>query len=52
MVLFATGHMVEGAGGGRAAGGDGLQARVINVSTIKPLDEAAILAAAARFPLL
>ena len=37
---------VARAGGGRGARRRGLRARVLNVSTIKPLDEAAIIAAA------
>ncbi len=53
VTLFATGHMVckalEAAGLLAQAG---IQARVINVSTIKPLDEAVVLKAASETPLL
>jgi transketolase len=51
--LLATGHMVVKAlEAAELLAKDGIRARVINVSTIKPLDEAAVLAAARETGLL
>jgi len=49
VVIFATGHIVGKALDAAAQlSQDGIDAGVINVATIKPLDEAAVLEAAAR----
>jgi transketolase len=51
--LFATGHMVwKALNAADLLAGGGIEAQVINVSTIKPLDEEAVRAAANRAPLL
>ena len=53
VALFATGHMVWMAlQAADLLAQKGVDATVINVSTIKPLDEAAVLAAARSVPLL
>ena len=53
VTLFATGHMTAKAiEAAEILAQAGIQARVINVSTIKPLDEAAVLQAARETPLL
>jgi transketolase len=47
VVVFATGHMVaKSLDAAELLAQDGIQARVVNVSTIKPLDREAVLAAA------
>jgi transketolase len=47
VAIFATGHMVaKSLDAAELLAGDGIQARVVNVSTIKPLDRQAVLAAA------
>lgn len=51
--LFATGHMVcKALEAADWLAGDGIQARVVNVSTLKPLDAAAVRAAAADVALV
>ena len=53
VAIFATGHMTwKALEAAELLAADRIEARVINVSTIKPLDEAAVRDAAARFPLL
>jgi transketolase len=53
VTLFATGHMVcKALDAAEVLAQSGIQARVINVSTIKPLDEACVLQAARETPLL
>ena len=49
VMLVATGHLVwESLQAAEALEAEGISAEVINVATIKPLDEAAILASAAK----
>ena len=49
VTLIATGHMVwESLQAAEALEAEGISAEVINVATIKPLDEAALLASAAK----
>ena len=53
VAIFATGHMVwKALDGADLLAPDGIDAQVINVSTIKPLDEEAVRKAAAGAPLL
>ena len=53
VVLLATGHMVwKALEAAELLAKDGVQAGVVNVSTIKPLDEAAVLVAAANAGLI
>ncbi len=53
VAIFATGHMVwKALDAAELLARDRIEARVVNVSTIKPLDEAAVRDAAGRFPLI
>jgi len=53
VAIFATGHMTwKALDAAERLAADRIEARVINVSTSKPLDEPAVRDAAARFPLL
>ena len=53
VAIFATGHMTwKALDAAEQLAHHRIEARVVNVSTIKPLDEEAIRSAAARFPLL
>ncbi len=53
VTIFATGHMVcKALDAAELLARDRIQARVVNVSTVKPLDEAAVLNAAADTDLL
>ncbi len=53
VTLFATGHMVcKALDAAEILAQAGIEARVINVSTIKPLDQACVLQAARETPLL
>jgi transketolase len=52
VTIFATGHMVcKALEAAQRLAQDRIEARVVNVSTIKPLDEAAVWKAAADVPL-
>jgi transketolase len=53
VAIFCTGHMVwKALDAAEQLAKDGIEAQIVNVSTIKPLDEAAVKEAAAKVPLL